>query len=86
MNAFWNTWVITLTVLFLAIMVGVILFYWQKRASSDPHKTLDTFDGIQENDGAVPKLLFIAYLISIILTLGYFVLYPGLGNWYGLMH
>ncbi|WP_341496323.1 cytochrome-c oxidase, cbb3-type subunit III [Photobacterium damselae subsp. damselae] len=86
MNAFWNTWVITLTVLFLAIMVGVILFYWQKRASSDPHRTLDTFDGIQENDGAVPKLLFIAYLISIILTLGYFVLYPGLGNWPGLMH
>mgnify|MGYP000002479575 CR=1 FL=1 len=85
MTVFWNTWVIIFIVIFLSFMALVIIKYWRDNHSADEHKTIDTFDGIDENDAPPPRLLFISYLVAFAISLVFLVLYPGLGNWKGLM-
>ncbi len=44
-----------------------------------------SFDGIEEYDNPLPKWWFMLFVGTIIFALGYLVLYPGLGNWKGLL-
>ncbi|MGS0692815.1 c-type cytochrome [Shewanella sp. 30m-9] len=85
MTAFWNIWAVGLTLLFLGIMGLVIFKYWRNNKSADKDKTIDTFDGIDENDAPPPRILFIAYLAAFAIAAVFLVLYPGLGNWQGAM-
>ena len=85
MTAFWNIWAVGLTLLFLGIMGFVIFKYWRNNKSADKDKTIDTFDGIDENDAPPPRILFIAYLAAFAIAAVFLVLYPGLGNWQGAM-
>lgn len=85
MNTFWSNWVIVLTLVFLIFMLIVVVYYWRKNHTADQNKTVDSFDNIKENDAAVPKLLLFSYFIAFVFAAGFFVLYPGLGNWQGLM-
>ncbi|MCD9466503.1 cytochrome-c oxidase, cbb3-type subunit III [Photobacterium iliopiscarium] len=85
MNTFWSHWVTLLTLLFLLFMLIVVVYYWRKNHTADKNKTVDSFDNIQENDAAVPKLLLFSYGIAFLLAAVFLVLYPGLGNWQGLM-
>lgn len=85
MNTFWSNWVTLLTLLFLIFMLIVVVYYWQKNHTADKNKTVDSFDNIKENDAAVPKLLLFSYGIAFLLAIVFLVLYPGLGNWKGLM-
>ncbi|HBX55871.1 MAG TPA: cytochrome C oxidase Cbb3, partial [Pseudomonas sp.] len=43
------------------------------------------FDGIAEYDNPLPKWWFMLFVGTIIFALGYLALYPGLGNWKGLL-
>ncbi|MFT5789490.1 MAG: thiosulfate dehydrogenase [Shewanella sp.] len=85
MTVFWNTWVIVLIFIFLAFMALVVVKYWRTEHTADKDKTVDTFDGIDENDAPPPRLFYLSYLIAFIISAGFLVLYPGLGNWAGLM-
>ena len=85
MNTFWSNWVTLLTLLFLIFMLIVVVYYWRKNHTADKDKTVDSFDNIQENDAAVPKLLLFSYGIAFLFAAIFLVLYPGLGNWQGLM-
>ncbi len=85
MNTFWSNRVIILTLLFLIFMIIVVAYYWRKNHTADKENTVDSFDNIKENDAAVPKLLLFSYFIAFVLAAGFLVLYPGLGNWQGLM-
>ncbi|MGF1777141.1 c-type cytochrome [Vibrio nomapromontoriensis] len=86
MNGFWNLWAVVGTVVFFVLMVGVVIKYWRSNHHADEHHTIGSFDGIDENDAPPPKLLFVSYFIAFSLSLGYLVLYPGLGNWQGLIN
>ncbi|OED84815.1 c-type cytochrome [Vibrio breoganii] len=85
MSNFWNLWAVICTVVFLVLMVGIVVKYWRKNHEADANKSLATFDGIDENDAPPPKLLFISYFIAFSISVGYLILYPGLGNWQGLV-
>ncbi|MEZ9392392.1 c-type cytochrome [Vibrio splendidus] len=85
MSAFWNLWAVILTLIFFVLMVSVIVKYWRSNHQADQDHTLGTFDGIEEKDAPPPKLLFVSYAIAFLLSAGYLVLYPGLGEWEGLV-
>jgi cbb3-type cytochrome c oxidase subunit III len=85
MNSFWNIWVIGLTVLFLCLMFYVVVKYWRSNHLADKDKTLYTFDGIEENDAPPPRIMFVSYVIAFFCTVIFLLLYPGLGNWPGLL-
>ncbi|GAD80179.1 c-type cytochrome [Vibrio ezurae] len=85
MSNFWNLWAVICTIVFFLLMVSIVIKYWRKNHDADANKALGTFDGIDENDAPPPKLLFISYFVAFCLSIGYLVLYPGLGNWEGLM-
>jgi cytochrome c oxidase cbb3-type subunit 3 len=44
-----------------------------------------TFDGIEELNNPLPKWWSTFFLLTIIWGFGYLLLYPGLGNWQGLL-
>ncbi|MFS1908269.1 c-type cytochrome [Vibrio lentus] len=85
MSAFWNLWAVILTLIFFVLMVSVVVKYWRSNHQADQDHTLGTFDGIEEKDAPPPKLLFVSYAIAFLLSAGYLVLYPGLGEWEGLV-
>ncbi|CAH0993135.1 Cytochrome c6 [Sinobacterium norvegicum] len=85
MTVFWNIWVITLTAIFLLFMVFVVVKYWRSNHLADEEHTLDTFDNIDENDGPPPKIMFWGYLVAFTGSAVFLLLYPGLGNWPGLL-
>ncbi len=85
MSTFWNLWAVSGIALFLAVMIAVVVKLWRSNHKADADKTLETFDGIKENDAPLPNILFIAYAIAFSLAAVHMVLYPGLGNWGGLL-
>ncbi|MGF1902356.1 cytochrome-c oxidase, cbb3-type subunit III [Aliivibrio sifiae] len=85
MTGFWNIWVISLTVIFLALMVYVVIKYWRTNHLADKDKTIDSFDDIDENDGPPPRIMFVGYFVAFACSLVFLVLYPGLGSWQGLL-
>ncbi|GLS91921.1 hypothetical protein GCM10007916_29910 [Psychromonas marina] len=85
MSVFWNTWVIIFILIFLTFMALVVFKYWRSEDTADKDKTIATFDGIDENDAPPPRLFYLSYLSAFILAIGFLVLYPGLGNWSGML-
>ncbi len=87
MSAFWSAWV---TVITLAVILGCTWLLLATR-KSQPHQeqTEETlgheFDGIAEYDNPLPKWWFQMFLGTVIFGLGYLALYPGLGNFQGLL-
>ncbi|RLA44110.1 MAG: cytochrome-c oxidase, cbb3-type subunit III [Gammaproteobacteria bacterium] len=66
-------------------MFGIIWYFEIKNPHDDQDKIIDTFDGVDESNQKSPSLLFIGYWITAIGAVGFLLLYPGLGNWKGLM-
>lgn len=85
MSMFWNLWAIILTLIFLALMLYVIVKYWRSNHTASEKTVIGTFDDIKETDAPPPRLLFTAFFIAFVLSAGYLLLYPGLGNWKGLI-
>lgn len=87
MSAFWSAWVSVIT---LAVIIGCTWLLFATR-KSQPHdeQTEETvgheFDGIEEYDNPLPKWWFQMFLGTVIFGLGYLALYPGLGNFQGLL-
>ncbi|MBE9398239.1 cytochrome-c oxidase, cbb3-type subunit III [Pontibacterium sp. N1Y112] len=87
MSAFWSAWVSVIT---LAVIFGCTWLLLATR-KSETHKeaTEETlgheFDGIEEYDNPLPRWWFQMFMATVIFSLGYLVLYPGLGNFQGLL-
>ena len=87
MSAFWSAWV---TVITLAVILGCTWLLLATR-KSQPHQevTEETlgheFDGIAEYDNPLPKWWFQMFIGTVVFGLVYLVLYPGLGNFQGLL-
>ncbi|WP_434763196.1 c-type cytochrome [Vibrio fortis] len=85
MSTFWNWWAIICTLIFFVLMVSVVVKYWRSNHKADQDHTVGTFDNIEEKDAPPPKLLFVSYAIAFVISAGYLVLYPGMGEWRGLV-
>jgi len=85
MSAFWNLWIVILT---SATIVGVtwLLFSNRKRDSqSGDKKTGHSYDGIEEYDNPLPAWWFYMFVLTIVWGVGYLVVFPGMGNFPGLL-
>lgn len=87
MSTFWSIWI-------SVIVLGTIFGCWWLLYATRKSQTTDTetdrtmghsFDGIEEYDNPLPKWWFYLFLSTCIFALGYLALYPGLGNYKGLL-
>ncbi len=85
MTSFWSMWIIVLTTI---TIVGItwVLFATRKHKQQSTDKTTGhEYDGIQELDNPLPAWWFYMFLISIVWAIGYLILYPGMGNFPGIL-
>lgn len=87
MSTFWS-WYITLLTVGSLIALFWLIFATRK---SEVHKSPTdqtmghSFDGIEEYDNPLPKWWFMLFLGTLVFSVGYLVLYPGLGNFKGVL-
>ncbi|MFL1405517.1 cytochrome-c oxidase, cbb3-type subunit III [Marinobacter sp. M1N3S26] len=87
MSTFWSIWI---SVIVLGTIFGCWWLLWATRKSqttdTETEKTTGhSFDGIEEYDNPLPKWWFYLFIATCVFSLGYLALYPGLGNWQGLL-
>nr|WP_067289619.1 cytochrome-c oxidase, cbb3-type subunit III [Marinobacterium profundum] len=87
MSAFWSAWV---TVITLAVIFGCTWLLFQTRKSETHKESTDVtvghvYDGIEEYDNPLPRWWFQLFVATVIFGLVYLALYPGLGNFKGLL-
>ena len=85
MASFWSYWVIVLTVV---TIVGItwILFANRKREAQSSEKTTGhVYDDIEEYDNPLPAWWFYMFVITIVWGIGYLIIYPGMGNFAGVL-
>lgn len=87
MSTFWTVWI---SVISLGSIVGCYWLLWATRkgqpTEEETEKTLGhDFDGIAEYDNPLPKWWLYMFIVTIIFSLIYLVLYPGLGSFKGFL-
>ena len=85
MTSFWSMWIIILTSI---TIVGItwILFANRKREEQPADKTTGhEYDGIQEYDNPLPAWWFYMFVLTIVWGVGYLIIYPGMGNFPGVL-
>jgi len=89
MSTFWNVWIIGLTTINLALIIWVLMANRKVAVDdeADPENktTGHVYDGIEEYDNPLPKWWFQMFVATIVFSLIYLVLYPGLGSYKGLL-
>lgn len=86
MTTFWS-WYVSILVAFTLIVLAWILFATRKgeRPGAGDQTTGHSYDGIEEYDNPLPKWWFMLFVATFIFSIGYLVLYPGMGNWKGIL-
>ena len=86
MTTFWS-WYVTILSLGTIFALTWLIFGTRKgqREETTEETVGHSFDGIEEFDNPLPKWWFMLFVGTIIFALGYLALYPGLGNWKGLL-
>ncbi|WP_447555357.1 cytochrome-c oxidase, cbb3-type subunit III [Vreelandella sp. EE22] len=86
---FWSAWVIVLTLGTLALVVWVVMANDGRDhtpgADGESATTGFSADGIEEYDNPMPKWWFYLFVTTIVFALAYLALYPGLGNFRGVL-
>lgn len=86
MTTFWSWYISLLTI---GTLVALLWLLFATRKSETPNSQDQTlghaFDGIEEYDNPLPKWWFMLFLATLIFAGAYLLLYPGLGNWKGLL-
>ena len=86
MTSFWHWYIIILTSATL-IALTWLLFATRKgqRSDSSDQTTGHSYDGIEEYDNPLPKWWFMLFVATLVFSVGYLLLYPGMGNWKGVL-
>src|SRR5690606_9728356 len=88
MSSFWSWWVIVLVVINI---VGALWLLFANRKvevrgpSGDAPKTGHVYDGIEEYDNPLPAWWFKMFVGTAVFSVIYLILYPGLGNFKGVL-
>jgi cytochrome c oxidase cbb3-type subunit 3 len=87
MTSFWSFWV---SIISLGSIFGCLwLVYVTRKSQTTDTETEETmghsFDGIEEYDNPLPKWWLYLFVGTCIYALAYYVIYPGLGNYKGLI-
>ena len=84
MNTFWTIWVSVIVLLLLTTMYYVIGHFYRKRNTEDYDRVLAEYDGIEDRDGPVPKIVWLSYGVALALAVVYLLYMPALGGFKGL--
>ena len=86
MTTFWSWYITLLTVGTLLALLWLVFATRKGESKGVTEKTMGhSFDGIEEYDNPLPKWWFMLFIGTIVFAVGYLVLYPGLGNWQGVL-
>lgn len=86
MTSFWNWYVVVLTSGTILAITWLIFATRKGQRSDTTDQTVGhVYDGIEEYDNPLPRWWFMLFVGTIIFAIGYLVLYPGMGNWKGIL-
>jgi len=86
MTTFWSTYISVLTLGSLIGLTWLLLSTRKGEQSGTTDQTMGhAFDGIEEYDNPLPKWWFWLFVGTLAFGVGYLILYPGLGNWKGVL-
>mgnify|MGYP002129737677 CR=1 FL=1 len=86
MTSFWSWYIILLTGGTLVALTWLIFATRKGQRKDTTEETLGhAFDGIEEYDNPLPKWWFWLFVGTLVFSVGYLILYPGLGNWKGIL-
>ncbi|MEQ9463824.1 MAG: cytochrome-c oxidase, cbb3-type subunit III [Haliea sp.] len=85
MASFWSWWIIILTVITLVGITWILLANRKGGQGTTDKTTGHAHDGIEEYDNPLPAWWFYMFVITIVWAIGYLVVYPGMGNYPGLI-
>lgn len=86
MTSFWSAWIIVITLAFLVGIIWLLRWNMTNYTHIKEGEPLDhDFDGIVEINNPLPRWWTILFWITIIWGFIYLALYPGLGNFKGLL-
>ncbi len=91
MSTFWSIWVIVLVVINIGGALW-LLFATRKvevrkdQPEGQPPTTGHIYDGIEEYDNPLPAWWFKMFVLTVVFAVIYLILYPGLGNFPGLLN
>ena len=86
MTTFWSTYISVLTIGSLIGLTWLLLSTRKGQANDTTDQTMvHSFDGIEEYDNPLPKWWFWLFVGTLVFSVGYLILYPGLGNWKGIL-
>jgi cytochrome c oxidase cbb3-type subunit 3 len=86
MSTFWSGYITLLTLGTIVALFWLIFATRKGEAAGMTDKTMGhSFDGIEEYDNPLPKWWFLLFIGTMVFALLYLALYPGLGNWKGVL-
>src|SRR5690554_5134477 len=86
MSSFWSAWIIVLTLAFLVGIIWLLRWNMTNYTGIKEGELMDhEFDGIVEINNPLPRWWMILYWVTIVWGFLYLALYPGLGNFAGLL-
>jgi len=86
MTTFWSTYISVLTIGSLIGLTWLLLATRKGESKNTTDQTMGhSFDGIEEYDNPLPKWWFWLFVGTLVFSVGYLILYPGLGNWKGIL-
>lgn len=85
MSSFWSMWIIVLTTVSFVGMTWILLANRKREQQPTDKTTGHEYDGIEELDNPLPAWWFYMFVITIVWGVGYLIIYPGMGNFAGLL-
>ncbi|PNA04907.1 MULTISPECIES: cytochrome-c oxidase, cbb3-type subunit III [unclassified Pseudomonas] len=86
MTTFWSTWICVLTIGSLIGLTWLLVGTRRGETKGSVDQTMGhSFDGIEEYDNPLPQWWFMLFAGTLVFSVGYLILYPGLGNWKGIL-
>ncbi len=86
MSTFWSGYIALLTLGTIVALFWLIFATRKGESAGTTDKTMGhSFDGIEEYDNPLPKWWFMLFIGTLLFGILYLVLYPGLGNWKGVL-
>lgn len=89
MSTFWSLWVIVIVVINIGGSLWLLLanrkveVRGEQALSNEPPTTGHIYDGIQEYDNPLPGWWFKMFILTVVFSVVYLALYPGMGNFKG---
>ncbi|MCP3675103.1 MAG: cytochrome-c oxidase, cbb3-type subunit III [Gammaproteobacteria bacterium] len=84
MSDFWSWYIITIVVINIVGCWGLLYFTRNLEGEqADDGTTGHEYDGIKEYNNPLPRWWLYMFYITIVYSIGYLVVYPGLGNYKG---